>query len=190
MASTVVRRERQRQRPARRPSKSAGPSSATRIDERTVRALPLAGTQHPGLLHPAAGRQRRTARCRLRFVDADHLDGLRRPRPAPDEHRRRVEQPAGRRAEPGHQRGVDRRVPDGHELLGRVRARRRRAAERGHAVRQQHVHGSAYLFTRQTFMTSAPFLQPPGTPKPDLSRYNIGAHARRADGQQPRRSTS
>ena len=35
-------------------------------------------------------------------------------------------------------------------------------------------HGSAYLFTRQKFMTSAPFLQPPGTPKPDLSRYNFG----------------
>jgi hypothetical protein len=36
------------------------------------------------------------------------------------------------------------------------------------------VRGSAYLFTRQKFMTSAPFLQAPGTPKPDLERYNIG----------------
>ena len=36
------------------------------------------------------------------------------------------------------------------------------------------IHGSAYLFTRQTFMTSMPFLQPPGTVKPDLSRYNTG----------------
>jgi Carboxypeptidase regulatory-like domain len=36
------------------------------------------------------------------------------------------------------------------------------------------IHGSAYLFTRQKFMTSMPFLQPPGTVKPDLSRYNTG----------------
>lgn len=36
------------------------------------------------------------------------------------------------------------------------------------------VHGSAYLFTRQTYLTSAPFLQPAGSPKPALSRYNFG----------------
>jgi hypothetical protein len=38
-----------------------------------------------------------------------------------------------------------------------------------------NVRGSAYLFTRQTFMTSSPFLQPAGTPKPPLERYNAGA---------------
>ena len=34
------------------------------------------------------------------------------------------------------------------------------------------VHGSVYLFTRQKFLSSPPFLQAPGTPKPDFSRYN------------------
>ncbi len=37
------------------------------------------------------------------------------------------------------------------------------------------VRGSAYLFGRQTWMTSAPFLVAPGTPKPPLERYNFGA---------------
>jgi hypothetical protein len=37
------------------------------------------------------------------------------------------------------------------------------------------LHGSSYLFTRQKFMTSVPFLQPAGTVKPELSRYNAGA---------------
>ena len=36
------------------------------------------------------------------------------------------------------------------------------------------LHGSMYLFTRQKFLNSSPFLQPPGTPKPDFSRYNFG----------------
>jgi carboxypeptidase family protein len=36
------------------------------------------------------------------------------------------------------------------------------------------VKGSAYLFTRQKFLNAAPFLQAPGTPKPDFSRYNFG----------------
>jgi hypothetical protein len=36
------------------------------------------------------------------------------------------------------------------------------------------LHGSLYLFTRQKFLNSSPFLQPPGTPKPDFSRYNFG----------------
>jgi hypothetical protein len=36
------------------------------------------------------------------------------------------------------------------------------------------LHGSVYLFTRQKFLNSSPFLQPPGTPKPDFSRYNFG----------------
>jgi hypothetical protein len=36
------------------------------------------------------------------------------------------------------------------------------------------VRGSAYLFTRQKFLNSYPFLQPAGTPKPDSSRYNFG----------------
>ena len=37
------------------------------------------------------------------------------------------------------------------------------------------VRGSAYLFGRQTWMTSAPFLVAAGTPKPQLERYNFGA---------------
>jgi hypothetical protein len=37
------------------------------------------------------------------------------------------------------------------------------------------VRGSTYLFTRQRWLTSAPFLVPAGTPKPPLSRYNVGA---------------
>jgi hypothetical protein len=36
------------------------------------------------------------------------------------------------------------------------------------------VHGSGYLFTRQKALTSAPFLQPAGSAKPELSRYNAG----------------
>jgi hypothetical protein len=36
------------------------------------------------------------------------------------------------------------------------------------------LRGSMYLFTRQKFLNAAPFLQAPGTPKPDFSRYNFG----------------
>ncbi len=36
------------------------------------------------------------------------------------------------------------------------------------------LHGSLYMFTRQKFLNASPFLQLPGTPKPDFSRYNYG----------------
>jgi hypothetical protein len=37
-----------------------------------------------------------------------------------------------------------------------------------------NLHGSAYFFTRQKFLSASPFLTAPGTPKPDFSRYNFG----------------
>ncbi len=37
------------------------------------------------------------------------------------------------------------------------------------------TRGSAFLFTRQQFLTRRPFLAPPSEPKPDFMRYNYGA---------------
>ena len=94
--------------------------------------------QHPRLLRAAAGRERPAdLERRVRHGHAQH--GLRRPGPAADERRRRLEQPAGRRPQPGHQPGGRAGVPDRHQLLGRVRPRRRRPAERLHALGQQRA---------------------------------------------------
>ncbi|MBA2305676.1 MAG: TonB-dependent receptor [Acidobacteria bacterium] len=35
-------------------------------------------------------------------------------------------------------------------------------------------HGSAFLFTRQKFLSASPFLLPAGAPAPDFARYNYG----------------
>ena len=73
------------------------------IDERTGASAAAAGPSIQDFYIVQPGVNAGPPDGGLRFGHADHLDRLRRTRPAPDERGRRLEQPAGRGTEPGHQ---------------------------------------------------------------------------------------
>ena len=146
-------------------------------DERTVRAIPTIGRSILDffVLQPGVNAPPISSGGSGTGTPSTVYGGL---GSAADERRRRLEQPAGRRAQPGdlarrrcrssRPSPTSRRSSAASPAACRTRSRDRAA---------MRSHGSAYLFTRQDWLSERPFLLAPTAPKPEFERYNYGGTA-------------